>query len=70
MVPIPTPTDGGADILTVTADPTYPLPALLIVSVWIVPAAETVAVIAAETGSDAPEIIKALKSISPGITFS
>jgi len=46
VVPIPTPIDGGAEILTVTADPIYPLPGLLIVSDEIVPATETVAVTA------------------------
>jgi hypothetical protein len=59
VIPTPTLTDGGAEILTVTADPTYPLPALLITRDEIVPAEETIAVTAADTGSAAPDTINA-----------
>ena len=59
VVPTPTPIELGADIFTLTVDPVYPDPPLPIVNALIVPAAETVAVIAAATGSSDVLTIKA-----------
>jgi hypothetical protein len=50
--------------LTVIDGPVYPLPGLVIDNAWIVPAIETVAVTAADTGSVAPEKTKASKDES------
>ena len=68
VVPIPTPIALGADILTSTVDPVYPDPLLPIVSALIVPAADTVAVIAAATGS--PEVLTSNASILIGLPTS
>ena len=68
VVPIPTPIALGADILTSTVDPVYPDPPLPIVSALIVPAADTVAVIAAATGS--PEVFTNNASILIGLHTS
>ena len=63
-----TPIALGADILTSTVDPVYPDPPLPIVSALIVPAADTVAVIAAATGS--PEVLTNNASILIGLPTS
>ena len=59
--PIPTPITLGRAILTGIVVPVYPDPALVIVNAEIVPAAETVAVNAADTGSSFPLTINAPK---------
>ena len=64
VVPTPTPTDFGAEIETVIAVPTYPDPPLVIVKALIVPPAETVAVIAAATGSEAPPLTIRASTVS------
>ena len=53
VVPIPTPIDWGAEILIIAVE-VYPLPALTISKLEIVPAALTTAVIPADTGSEDP----------------
>ena len=63
VVPIPTPTSGGATTEIVGIE-VYPLPPDAIVYPVIVPAVETVAVIAAATGSAEPLTIKPLKSLA------
>ena len=68
VVPIPTPIALGADILTSTVDPVYPDQPLPMVSALIVPAADTVAVIAAATGS--PEVLINNASILIGLPTS
>ena len=56
-MPIPIPIACGAEIDMDVVEPTYPIPPFVIVSAWIVPPIETVAVNAADTGSPAPTII-------------
>ena len=67
-MPIHTPIARGAAFITLTVDPVYPDPPLPIVSALIVPAADTVAVIAAATGS--PEVLTNKASILIGLPFS
>ena len=50
VTPIPTPITLGADIDIDVVEPTYPLPEFVILSAWIVPPIETVAVNPADTG--------------------
>ena len=59
---------GGEEILTTTEFPVYPLPKLLIINDWIVPAVETTADTPADTVSKVPLTIKALKG--SGLSYS
>ena len=70
VVPTPTPTYLGAENLTLTEDPVYPEPALTMLSDWIVPAAETTAVTAAETGSTVSTIKASKDEITMADSFS
>ena len=63
VLPIPTNTFSG-DWIPISTVPEYPEPASVMVNALTVPAAETVAVAAAETALISPDVIRASTSVT------